>query len=368
MSVHLQECLSLSEGGRAVRVDRERGIIHGCKILGWQSANGRRYEPDGVEARLYEGRRVNAGHVRVAGDRDPRDTYAVLEGVTKSADGLYADRLQLLNPKGEFEQRILGAAEKAPHLFGLSHTARGREKAGSGGRIIEAVESVESVDLVSDPATVSGFFESRNPTVKLKDLIESLKAKRPRYAKALQEAVDSGVMSPDAPMDAPPDAPPADGDHESAILDAAAAVLRDDSLSVADKLKKIRTLLMMTGGKSDSGGEPGGDEPATESRRLRDENARLLAEKLVRKEAAKANVPLSETLCEALARPGMTEQQAQAVVNELKGAGAGGQRVRSAGPVSPPAGGNKGGSGGVQESKTEIPAGAKDRAAWLRRA
>jgi uncharacterized protein YbjQ (UPF0145 family) len=325
-----------------------------------------------VDAALYEGKRVNAGHARGAGERDPRDTYAYLEGLSKEPDGLYARRLRLLNPKGDFEQRLMSAAENAPHLYGLSHTARGREKVGSGGAVIESVESVESVDLVTDPATVSGFYESRGYPVKrkLKELAESLKPKRPRYAKKLWEVAEAGIMSPDAPMDAPAsDEPAADesGDHEQALMDAAKAVLDDDSLSTADKLKKIKQILKMV----DGGGADTADAATEESRRraaanLQEELARLKAEKVVRREASAAGVSLSETLVEAVARPGMTEAQAKAVVNELKGAGGSSQRPKSAGPLPQPAGDK-----GVQESrdkdKAEIPQDAKSRAAWLRK-
>lgn len=367
MSTLLHECLTLSESGRAVRVDREAGTIGPVKVLGYKSANGREYLPAGVDAALYEGRRVNAGHARGGGERDPRDTYAVLEGVGKTEHGLYAQRLRLLHPKGEFEQRLLGAAEHAPHLFGLSHTARGTERPGSGGKIIESVESVESVDLVTDPATVSGFFESRNPPMrkKVRDLIESLKATRPKYSRCLKEMAEAGIMSPDAEMDAPADAA-GDVDHEQAILDAAAAVLRDPDLPVADKMKKIKTLLGMTeGGK---GAEKADEPPATEeSRRLKAENGQLLAEKLIRKAAGTAGVPLTERQVELAARPGMTEAQAAETIKDLWGAGGGGsQKPRSAGPVPLAAGAN----GAVRESKDgagEIPDDPKARAAWLAR-
>lgn len=376
----LTECLMLSEGGSAVRVDRETGVIHGVKVLGWESANGRRYDPSGVDPSLYEGRRVNAGHQKGGGDRDPRDTYAVLEGVSKAADGLYAERLCLLNPKGEFEQRLLGAAEKAPRLFGLSHTARGREKQGSGGKIIEAVESVESVDLVTDPATVAGFFESRGGVVKkkLKDLIESLKASRPGYSRALKEVAEAGIMGPEAAMDAPPDEPmPEEGkDHKAALMDALKALCDEaETLDEGELMKKFKAILKLIKGESGGGSS---DEPAAtteESRRLKAENGQLLAEKLIRKAAGKAGVNLSETLVEAVARPGMTEAQAQTVVSELKGtggSGGAGQRPRSAAPVvTPVKGGSTGGNGTpVQEGKSgdgEIPNDVKARAAWLKR-
>jgi hypothetical protein len=375
VSIPLSECLRLSEGG-AIRVDRDKGIIYNVKVLGWKSANGREYLPSSVTTALYEGRRVRCGHAPEGKDRDPRDTYAVLEGASIKEAGVYAERLRLLNPKGEFEQRLLSAAESAPHLFGLSHTARGRERQGSGGRVIEAVESVDSVDLVDDPATVRGFYESRAHPVKIKDLIEALKAKRPLYAKGLREAVEAGIASPDTMMDSPPgEAEPAD--HEAALKAgfraAIVAALDDESMDMKAKLAKIKEIMkaeekMIGGGKEPPSGpsEPSEPSETEESRKgkadanLREENERLKAEKLVRKAASEARVPLTEALVEGLARPGMTEAQAKAIVSELRGVQ--GERPRSAGPTLPagaPAGAD------LKESKLPDNADAKVVGRWL---
>ena len=51
--------------GVALRVDREKGVIHGVKLLGAVSKKGREY-PQAVMARalpMYEGLRVNVDHV-----------------------------------------------------------------------------------------------------------------------------------------------------------------------------------------------------------------------------------------------------------------------------------------------------------------
>src|SRR3954467_13319392 len=43
-------------------VDRDAGVIRGVKVLGWDSKNGRRYDPAGVDPALYEGADVNIDH------------------------------------------------------------------------------------------------------------------------------------------------------------------------------------------------------------------------------------------------------------------------------------------------------------------
>jgi hypothetical protein len=370
------ECIDLSEGGVSgkPRVDRARGLIFNVKCLGWKSLNGRVYEPAGVDPALYEGGKVCVDHVKPGVSRSSRDTVGVLEGTTKTATGIFAKQLRLLNPEGEFEKRLMAAAEFAPHAFGLSHTAQGRVKPGSYGSRIAAVEKVSTVDIVDDPATVAGLYESRGFVMKkaIKDLAESLASKRPGYARALREVAEAGIVDPAMGMDDPGEVggdEPAD--HEQALRDACVAVLNDDSLSSEEMLKNIKIILKMIDGDAPAGDSPA-DTPAEESRRgehanLREEVARLRAEKAVRKAAAAAGLAVGEALLEALARPGITEAQAAAAVAELRGAGGGSQRPRSAAPPAPPAGGR-----GVRESRGngnggDIPSTPKERAAWLRR-
>ena len=353
MSTTLYECVTFTEASVPAgkpRVDREAGVIHGVKVLGWKSLNGREYDPAGVDPALYEGRKVCVDHARPGTSRSSRDVIGVLEGCRREAGGIYADRLRLFHPAGDFEQRLMGAADVAPSAFGLSHTAKGRERAGSGGAWIEKVERVETVDVVDDPASVAGLYESRGFGMKrkIKDLVESLKAKRPGYSRCLSEMAEAGILGPEAEMEAPMEEPAGDepADHKAALMDALKALCDEaDTLDEGELMKKFKAILKLIKGDSGGGGGSSDDEPTEESRKLKAQNAALLAEKLVRKAAGAAGVALSEALIEHRARPGMTEAQAAAVIKELGGAG-GGQRPRSAGPL-PAAGGQQ----RVQESR-----------------
>ncbi len=353
ITLHERVTLTLAEAAGLPRVDRANGIIRGVKLLGWHSANGREYDPRGVEASLYERRPLKADHARPGQQRSVRETIGWFEGAHARADGIYARELRLLNPQGELEQRLLGAAEHAPHVFGLSHTAQGKEKAGSGGGIIEKVHKVHSVDLVDDPATVSSLYESGSNKVKKKvrELIEALKPARPKYARALSEMAEAGIMGPDAQMDEPAgDAAPEDegGDHCAALIDAAKAVLTDDALDTAAKIKKIKQILKMVDQSAAGGGKSGDveeedepeddeDEPATESKQGR-RLAKLEAKVRLRDAADEAGVKLPKTLLESVS-PRLTEAQAKALVAELKGTAGGttGSGARSAPPWVPPA-------------------------------
>lgn len=353
---------------KAREVDEEKCVLRDLVLLGPSSANGRDYPESTQRAMLplLEGRQSFADHSR-AGEPS---IYHLL-GVWQEC------RVEGGKVRGNFHYfkshklaPMLVEAAKRPELnnaLGFSINARGRTTARNGRDVVEGIDEVISIDCVAQPATVAGLYESRRPVVRLalRELIESLKASRPGYARALREVAEAGVLGPDAAMDVPPDEPaPDEGkDHKQALMDALKALCDEaESLDEGEWKKKMMAIYKLIKGESGGGGS---DAPATEeSRRLKAENGQLLAEKLVRKAAQAAGVALSESLVEALARPGMTEAQAAGVVNELKGGGGGSQKPRSAAPFVPPA--SPQGGKGVQESKETVPADSKSRAAWLR--
>lgn len=342
--IDLAACVDLAEGGTASRVDREAGVIHRVKVLGWSSQNGRTYDPAGVDPVAYEGRVVNFNHHKGGGDRDVRDRFGRLVGVEKAADGLYAN-LEYLRTH-PFAEMVAEAAERMPNVFGLSHTARGRERRGAAGgpATIERVESVQSVDLVGDPATVAGLYESKGGRrmATLNELRESLAKSRPGYARALSEMAEAGLMGADAAM-ADPGPAPADAaaDHGQAILDACKACIDDASLAPDEKVRKIKKLLAIHKGE-DAPAEPDEDDAAgdggnsgyaaNESKAVKTEGKSkaaddaaemksrlraLEARDRLRSAADEAGLRLPKALLESV-RPDITEAGAKALVAELK--------------------------------------------------
>ncbi len=149
--------------GVDVRVDRRRGVIRGVKILGTESRNGRTYLPDALReaARLYEGAKVNVNHPRgnPSAARDYRDRIGVLRGVVaRPEQGLFADFF--FNPKHALAEQLAWDAEHLPENVGFSHNVQARTARRGDRLVVEAITKVESVDLVADPATTRGLFES----------------------------------------------------------------------------------------------------------------------------------------------------------------------------------------------------------------
>ncbi len=337
MTILLRECCDITERLKESSVDRKNGVIHGVKLLGWKSANNREYDPAGVDPQMYEGRPVYADHQRNGGERSVYDRLGLIENVTKKPDGIYGD---LRCVKGHrLTESLFDAAERIPNLYGLSHTARGRDRRGPKGVVIEAVTSVQSVDLVGEPATVKSLYESRyqglyesrfqSMALTLREVQEAIKATRPKYALALKEMAEAGIMGPESPM-ADPGAEATGADHEQAILDAAKACIDDNALDTNQKIKKIKELLKMVAKGNapevmtddESGDEEADDakekEKKEESVKLQAELATLKARERLRDAADAAGVRIGKALLESITAD-LTDEKARAIVQELKG-------------------------------------------------
>ncbi|NLS95774.1 MAG: hypothetical protein GXX96_26875 [Planctomycetaceae bacterium] len=164
MNENLQEYAD--SRGLAVHFDRERGVIRGVKILGLQSRNGRTYRPDALSRAvpLYEGVKVNVNHPKAASDgpRDYQDRIGVIRNVAaRAGEGLFGDFH--FNPKHALAEQLLWDAEHAPQNVGFSHNVLARTSREGDTLVVEAITRVHSVDLVADPATTRGLFESDLP-------------------------------------------------------------------------------------------------------------------------------------------------------------------------------------------------------------
>lgn len=187
------------------RVDRERGVIRRVKVLGLESVNGRRYLREAVKAAvpLYEGASVRINHLHDKDkDRPSEDVFGWLRGVEQDGDGcLYGDLHYLkAHPMAD---RVAEAAERNPLLYGLSHNAQGEGEPEDGVFVVRKIVEVHSVDLVADPATNKGLFESdqRIQTMKvsvkthlLEKCLHALSVGRRRRLEKLCEAMPAARL------------------------------------------------------------------------------------------------------------------------------------------------------------------------------
>ncbi len=149
--------------GASMRVNAQAGVIRGVKLLGLESRNGRTYLPETLAqaARLYEEAKVNVNHPKgnPAGPRDYQDRIGTIRGVAmRPGEGLFGDFH--FNPKHALAEQLVWDAEHAPENVGFSHNVEARTSRRGDRVVVETILRVQSVDLVADPATTRGLFES----------------------------------------------------------------------------------------------------------------------------------------------------------------------------------------------------------------
>lgn len=176
-------------------VDRTRGVIAGVKILGPESRNGRTYSPAAMAqvAKLAEGISVHLNHDKTS-DPPIESKFGMLKNVRLEKDGVRGDLIcNMSHPAWE---QIAEAAEKFPKTFGLSINAGGNMSHDRSGRpIVTDVDRLNSVDLVSSPATNNGLFESEDDDMTEDD--EDVTESRVDVAAILKKLRDTKAFSED---------------------------------------------------------------------------------------------------------------------------------------------------------------------------
>lgn len=281
-----------SNRGAKLRVDREHGVIEGVKVLGLQSRNGREYARPAVEKALglYEGKVVNLDHIRPGQERSYRDRIGRLVKPQLREDGLFADLL--INPKHSIAEQLLWDAENAPENVGMSHDAEGTTVRRGDTDLVEEITRVTSVDLVSDPASTRGLFESETPSHKeipMTKTIHEIVDAAPKGTKHLDGL--RRLMEEETPMIAPETAvevaPEADPNEEvrAALEKACLAVLRKlfaGEIEESEAFAKIKELLAV---KEKATSDEEGATPAPEAETV--ESLRRQVKELHGREAAR---------------------------------------------------------------------------------
>ncbi len=153
------------------KIDKENGVVSGVKILGVKSRNNRVYPLETLRdaAPLYENAKVNVNHPDGSPNesRKYQDRVGSIKNVTLHETGLYGDFH--FNPKHPLAEQMLWDAEKAPENFGFSHNVEAVVRLENGAQVVDKIVRVRSVDLVADPATTSGLFESQTLTADFSD-------------------------------------------------------------------------------------------------------------------------------------------------------------------------------------------------------
>ena len=233
--------------GQPSLVDREAMVIRGAKIIGVESRNGRTYSDMALAklAGFYEGQSVNVDHDRSKPnpERKMSDGFGVLRNVKRKADGVYGDLHYL--KEHSLAPMILERAERMPDSFGLSHSAEGRVVRKKGKLIVEDVAAVHSVDIVREPATTNGLFESEGgydmAVMTIREIVEAAPEGTP-HLEFLREQMDAGTIAAETPVEVEAEA--SSGDQVKAAFRAAVIeAFDDDSLDMQATLARIKEIL-----------------------------------------------------------------------------------------------------------------------------
>ena len=164
----LREDVSYIQNAAGISIDRSTNKISGVKLLGWKSRNSNRtYVPEGVDPTLYRNASVNINHPTEEEKKLPRpfvsrfgwigDGTRGEEDPVKKEDGVYGTLYY--NPRHPLVEAFLWWVQNKPDKVGLSHVAFGDVWEGAGGELVENLDEVRSVDVVTDSATTDGMFE-----------------------------------------------------------------------------------------------------------------------------------------------------------------------------------------------------------------
>src|SRR5262249_45992585 len=110
-------------------------------------------------------------------------------------EGLFADFH--FNPKHCLAEQLIWDAEHAPENVGFSHNVQARTSRRGETTLVEEILHVHGVDLVADPATTRGLFESADPPITQRaDLVEDAEPLTACAESCSQEKTDEVARLP----------------------------------------------------------------------------------------------------------------------------------------------------------------------------
>ena len=166
----LQEVFETGQALREAQIDRGGRLISNVTLLGKVSKNGRVYSDQAMNdaVRLFERAPFYLDHPTEAqlrerkGARPVMDLAGQIVNARRVGDSVRGD-IHVLErePMASF---VFALAEQMPNQAGMSLRGHGKVRPSQHGQgeVVEGLASVAAVELVTDPATTTGLFESIN--------------------------------------------------------------------------------------------------------------------------------------------------------------------------------------------------------------
>jgi len=168
-------------------------VIRNVVFLGSTSLNQRRYLERAMEQAvpLYEGAKLYLNHSFFPTGRPIQELWGRAKNVRydREARKIKGDAVVI-----DHEDRIEKYVERASDLVGFSHTIKAQmsDPDDNGWVDVEEIQKVYSVDLVTDPATTKGIFETNKRKEEERMNLEELRSKYPELVSAIaNEAIEA---------------------------------------------------------------------------------------------------------------------------------------------------------------------------------
>ena len=340
------------------RIDRDQGVIRGVKFLGVESRNPPPHnnsypiEMRRASEKLLEGAQIYVNHPpRDQGEktRDYQEKMGVARNIHESGEGLVGD--WHFPPKHALADTVLwdAANNQAGLSFSINATA-GKIRFDGGRKIVESLEALHSIDLVTRGATTTSLFESVLTMKKIKNrsIFEALckKSDRPKVLKLLED--DYAPM-----LNAETEVADEGGDAFDHLCNAIGAAMKSGDWDMADKLYKAAKSTSAPEKKADAGADDTGADDAAETkeslRKRHAEETKRLQEVLV--VLAENGLTPSKVLVKLLEST-KTKAEMQAVIKEYLD-DRGDAPLRPA--QKPKSGLPQKGTRGIREGQIEVP-------------
>lgn len=176
-------------------VAEEAGLVRGVKLLGLRSKNRRNYDTPGVRksaGELMRGCRIYIDHPeRPDAPRSYRDAFGVVESHEfRAGQGHFGDIR--FNPEHPLAKQFTWDVKNNPSALGMSINAKIRpgKTDRNGDVVVESLEMVRSIDIVTRPGTAEGIFEADSSAdTSEEDAEMDLKTLKEKHADLLEQAL-----------------------------------------------------------------------------------------------------------------------------------------------------------------------------------
>lgn len=155
----------------------EQGVLKGVKLLGLRSKNRRNYDTDGVRKTapaLLESARVYIDHPKDPSEpRKYSEAFGVVTAYEYRSGKGHFGTLKF-NVDHPLAKQFIWDVKNNPRGMGMSINGRIRQsdrRDSNGDVVVESLDEIRSVDLVTRPGTADGIFESEEEPMKLEDVL-----------------------------------------------------------------------------------------------------------------------------------------------------------------------------------------------------